>query len=92
MDKSLIHNNLYLTVHIKSLEETHFEGKALAISCTDEKGPFDVLPNHQNFIAIIQYNITVHMENEKKNFIIDSGILKVYENTVYVFLGIQKLG
>lgn len=80
-----------LTVYIKSLEETHFEGKATAVSCVDDKGPFDVLPGHQNFIAIIKYHVVVTMEKEKKNFLIDSGIIKVSENIVYIFLGIQKL-
>lgn len=81
-----------LQVSIKSLDDTHFDGQATAISCIDDKGPFDVLPEHENFIAIIKYNIVVHMENEKKSFLIDSGILKVSDNIVYVFLGIQKLG
>lgn len=81
-----------LSVYILSLEDTHFEGKATAVSCIDDKGPFDVLPEHENFIAIIKYNIVVHMEKENKSFLIDSGILKVSDNVVYVFLGIQKLG
>ncbi len=92
MNTTTLAKNLSLKIYIKSLEDTHFEGNATAISCIDDKGPFDVLPEHENFIAIVKYNITVHMEKEKKNFIIDSGILKVSDNVVYVFLGIQKLG
>lgn len=92
MALDIIQSPVTLQVYIKSLDDTHFEGKATAVSFVDDKGPFDVLPEHENFIAIIKYNIVVHMATEKKSFLIDSGILKVSDNVVYVFLGIQKLG
>lgn len=77
-------------VTIKSPEKVFFDGEAKALSSVNEKGKFDILPYHENFITIVNTTLLVHGEGEKtQEFQIDSGILKAWENKVQVFLGIE---
>ena len=77
-------------------EKTLFEGKVLSVSSNNAEGPFDVLASHSNFITIIKDYVTVITPDEKKiSFKLQSsGVLRVYNNTVKVFIGLlthQKL-
>lgn len=61
-----------------------------AVSSVNEKGEFDVLPYHVNFISIVHDKIIIHeLSGERKEFTIDRGLLSVYKNKVEVFLGIE---
>lgn len=84
--------NLSLTISIKSPEGTFFEGEADALSSVNERGIFDILPLHANFISLVKQTLVVHKENKKiREIKIDSGVLRVLENKVLVFLGIETL-
>lgn len=81
-----------LDVEIRSPDKILFKGPAEAISSRNEVGPFDVLPQHENFISIINGKITVwtgkHQKQEIEN---ESAIMKAKSNTVHVFLGVESL-
>lgn len=80
-----------LAVTVLKFEVSLYEGTAIAISSINEKGPFDVLPTHANFITLVNKKLTIHETADKKReFEIDSGILKVINNKVTVFLGIAS--
>jgi F0F1-type ATP synthase epsilon subunit len=76
-----------LTVTIKSLKKLYFEGSALSITGLNDKGEFDVLPEHINFISLIKNYIIIDkgLKSEQK-LVISNGILRVKENRVEVFL------
>jgi len=77
-----------LTVHIKDRDGTFFQGEAHALSSWDEKGVFDILPEHENFICLVHKFITIHLPNQSlKTLQIERGVLKVQENTVEIYLG-----
>ena len=79
-----------LYISIKSPEKTMFEGIIKGVSSVNDKGPFDILSEHENFISIIREKLTVYpLEGKKMEWGIDSGVLKVRENKVNVFLGIE---
>lgn len=85
-------DNHLLHVTIQNPESTLFSGMATAISSVDAKGPFDVLGLHANFICMIKDSITIHDANGKVSKIpLEKGILKVFENQVEVFLGIEAV-
>lgn len=85
-------NNSKLFVSIRSPEMVMFEGEAESVSSTNEKGSFDVLPEHENFISLIQGRIIVNKGKSGKSEIpVQNGILKVTSNKVYVFLGLETL-
>jgi len=76
-------------VTIKSPETVHFDGKVTAITSNNEKGTFDILPMHENFISIIDTEIILHLsDKDQKKVTIEKGIIKSFENTVQIFLGI----
>lgn len=78
-----------LQVTVKSPEKIYFQGEATAVSSINKEGPFDVLSYHTNFISIIKETLVIHQLNNVPITIpIDAGIMKVWENTVHIFLGI----
>jgi F-type H+-transporting ATPase subunit epsilon len=81
-----------LHVTIRSPEKIVYEGDVKAISSLNERGPFDILGSHGNFISFVRKSITVHeTSGSKKEMKIDSGVLKVQANKVDIFLGIEAL-
>lgn len=81
--------NTSLSVEIKSIKKTYFEGTASSVTSTNQKGEFDILPQHANLITLIQDYIILNKSTDKtKKFIITKGILKVENNQVLVFLDV----
>lgn len=81
-----------LKVHISDPENVHFEGEAVAFSAINQVGPFDVLPTHENFISMVKDKVVVHIsKGEKKEIPIQSGVVKVRENQVFVLLGVETV-
>lgn len=79
-----------LTVTVKSPGQTVFSGWAKAVTSTNEKGLFDVLPYHANFISLIRGTVIIHQEDNKEMKIsLETGIIKVYEDTVHILIGIE---
>lgn len=88
---SLLQNQT-LSVTVKSPEKTIFQGNAVAVSSVSTTGPFDILPYHANLIAIIKDSVTIFETQEKKQVLkIEKGFVKVFENTVNIFLGIETV-
>lgn len=78
-----------IAVKVRNREKTIFEGEVKAVSSENDKGVFDVLPRHANFISIIKNRIVLHgQRREKRKIQIKSGILKVWENQVSIYLDI----
>jgi F0F1-type ATP synthase epsilon subunit len=81
-----------LFVTIRTSEEILFEGKAKSVSTSNPFGFFDILPKHKNFITNIEHKVTVYITaSENKEFEVDSGILRIYNNNVDIFLGIHTI-
>ena len=81
-DKSIL-------VRVRSRQGLVFEGVAVAVSSVNARGPFDVLPDHANFVSTISKKLTILKEDGKREEInVDSGLMQVYHNQVLVFLGI----
>lgn len=78
-----------LNLTVRNRQEILFAGKVKAISSTNKIGVFDILPQHANFISIIQETLVIHKnEKEKLNFEVKTGLLKVWENEAKVFLDV----
>jgi F0F1-type ATP synthase epsilon subunit len=77
-----------LSVTIKDAHELIFEGNALSVSSINEKGQFDILPYHINFISIISSKIIIKTENgSKKEFVFkENAVIKVEKNIVKIYL------
>lgn len=82
-----------ILVEIKNSEVIVFSGEAKSLSSVNEKGSFDILPFHANFFSIIKEKITIISHDDKKTEISvkDNGILRVMENKISIFLGIETI-
>lgn len=86
MIKSSIH------VTIRDLAQKIFEGDVMAISSTNEKGAFDILHSHSNFISLIKDKITLtNLDGTKQQINLKSGVIRNVNNSVEVFLGVESL-
>jgi F0F1-type ATP synthase epsilon subunit len=75
-------------VNIKDRGKTFFDGDVTAISSYNEVGLFDVLPLHENFISLIKTKIILHNGATQQELKIESGLLKVKESKVNIYLGV----
>lgn len=80
-----------LSLTVRSREGVIFEGEVKAISSKNKIGFFDILPQHANFITLIEENLQVIRSPQKKqNFPVKTGLLKTWENEVSVFLDVSS--
>jgi F0F1-type ATP synthase epsilon subunit len=70
--------------------QIYFSGPANSLSATNDTGPFDVLPQHKNFMSLLKPgNITVRQQGKPDfSMKIDRAILHVRNNKVSVFLDV----
>lgn len=82
-----------LAVEIITPDEVIFKGEARLITSFNESGEFDILPFHENFITAIKEKIIIFLKNDqKKELTLQSGIMRIREGKVEVFLGIGLEG
>ncbi len=80
-----------LSLKVVSRDGIVFEGIIENLTSVNDKGKFDVLSHHANFISLIQdYLIIRTGEEEDQEIKIDSGVMKVVDNDVEVFLGVKE--
>ncbi|KKU06271.1 MAG: ATP synthase F1, epsilon subunit [Parcubacteria group bacterium GW2011_GWA2_45_30] len=80
-----------LSVTVRDREGVLFQGETEAVSSFNAKGPFDVLPLHANFISLIRNSVTLKIPSSSpKEIMLNSGVIKVKENKVEVYVGILR--
>lgn len=78
---------------IKSREGIIFSGKVESVTSYNKKGKFDILPTHANFISLIFDKITVRTSSgETKEIAIKNALLRVRQDVVEVYVGIETFG
>lgn len=79
-----------LQVMIRNFGGVVFEGDAFAVSSTNDRGPFDILEEHANFISLIKEKLVIHHHGGKNTeYSIESGILYCTTSQVQIYLGIE---
>jgi F-type H+-transporting ATPase subunit epsilon len=79
-----------ISITVKEPEKTIFDGFATTITSVSNRGKFDILAFHANFIALIQEKIILGQEGKEDVVIpIKTGVMKVQKNTVKIILGIE---
>jgi F-type H+-transporting ATPase subunit epsilon len=79
-----------LRVSIINPEAVVFEGKVKSLTSQNQKGVFDILPYHSNFVTLIKDKVSlIDKNNVPYEFKVQAGIMKVYDNNIYIFLGIE---
>lgn len=77
-----------LHVNIKNKENILYEGDVTGITSFNDLGLFDILPMHENFISLINNKVILRKNNAKKEFKVDTGVLKVRNNKVNIYIGL----
>ncbi len=78
-----------LTVIVREKNKTLFNGSAKSITSTNEKGRFDILPMHTNFVSIVHEVLElIKPDNSIHKIPIQRGILRIKENNVEVYIGL----
>ena len=78
-----------LDVLIRDRGGVLYEGKIDSCSSFNDRGPFDVLPLHANFISIIRKSISLRLRGKVvEELPIETGIMALKKNNVEIYLGI----
>ena len=75
-----------LLVKVISPFETLYKGPAFSVSAVDDYGSFDILPGHENFMALLRNgSVRVQLPEGEKSIGIHHGIIHVTDDFVEVF-------
>lgn len=79
-----------MRVKIYSPFRDYYDGQALSISAENTTGPFDILPQHHNFISLLSpCDLIVRtVDNDERKIRISGGVMHVKADRVIVFLDI----
>jgi len=79
--------NEQLNVRVISPEKVIWEGMAHSVSSKNVDGPFDVLPEHANFITIIYKEPIVIRSIDKKliTYTFDQSVLYTHNSDVRIY-------
>jgi hypothetical protein len=80
----------YIYVNVASPFNVYYDGPALSLSAQNDSGPFDILPEHHNFICIlIPSELAIRLEGGRTQKIqINGGLLHIRDNKANIFLDI----
>lgn len=84
----------YPTFHLKvaSREGVIYEADVNSITSYNEKGKFDVLASHANFISLISRGLDVaEISGNNKQINFDNALLRVKQNQVEVYIGVEGM-
>jgi len=65
-----------------------FNDAVAALSGVNSVGPFDILPHHAHFVSIIREYVVLHTNQGKKRIDFSKGVLRVFEDTIEIYVGI----
>lgn len=78
-----------LKVNIRSRNKTYFNSSAHSVTSKNEKGDFDVLPLHANFVTLVVKSIIIDKGLTTEFEIpIDKGVLYVRNDQVDGYVGV----
>lgn len=84
-------NTASLTVVIRNKDKILYSGQAYAVTCVNDRGVFDILPQHESFISLIKDKVTVRKSpREKQEIQIENGILRNYKDKVYIYVNFKS--
>ncbi len=78
-----------ISVSIKNKKEQLYLGDASSVTSKNERGVFDILPYHVNFITLVFDFIVIdrNLPTEKR-YEIDTGVLYTLSNKVDIYIGL----
>lgn len=81
-----------IKLRIRDNQMILFEGEVDRISSFNEVGPFDIYPEHANFISIINKGLSLYDGKKMiKEIKFEQAILKMKKDVAKIFLGIEVI-
>ena len=79
---------LFATVYLASSPQTPaFKGFVRSVSSQNQKGYFDILQAHENFVSPVVKSVTIlPEEGPTVNYNFGSGVIEVANNVIRIFL------
>jgi len=78
-----------LNLTVRNREKVIFSGQVSALTSENDKGIFDVLSQHSNFISIIKNQITIYnTDGTLQKIQLTTGVMQITGNIINIFLGI----
>ena len=72
---------------VRDKDRILYSGEVFAVTSYNDKGEFDVLPQHENFISIIKDKLIIHKtRKEKEEIKIENGVIRVTKDRVYAYV------
>lgn len=76
-----------LRAKIWSPFRVYFDGEARSVSGVNATGPFDILPEHRNFITLLSpCELVLQTRQGELRIRISGGVMQVHNNTATIFL------
>lgn len=76
-------------VRVHGPYKVYYDGMAQTVSAANETGPFDILPQHHNFMTLLNAgDVIIRHGDEQETIAIQRGIMHVKANEVVVFLDV----
>lgn len=72
---------------IRTDEKVLYDGEVTAVTSFNEVGVFDILPEHIQFVTLVKEKVVAHKNKQAQEIVIESGILKVKNDVVEVYVG-----
>ena len=74
-------------VLIRNRQKIIYEDDVKSLSSKNDTGTFDVLPEHANFITLINQTVTVRkLDSSEEVFKFENGLMKVKDNVVHCYM------
>lgn len=79
-----------MRVKIYAPFKVYFDGEAKSMTATNRVGPFDILPQHHNFISLLEPSEVVVRTDGKEDFKmrINQGLIHVKADQIRIFLDV----
>jgi F0F1-type ATP synthase epsilon subunit len=72
---------------VRSRKKIIFDADVKAVTSINDKGIFDILPEHAHFISLIQKYILVHaLDGKDQKIDLNTGVLKVEDNKINCYI------
>lgn len=83
--------NPTIAITIRNRETIMFQEKVSSVTCYNDRGVFDILPEHESFISLIKNSIIIHKnKNENQEIKINNGVVRVYQNNVFFYINFEN--
>lgn len=75
-----------LQLVVRTSQSVLFTGEVTAVTSQNQRGTFDILPQHTQFVSLISDGVIARRPTGDKQISVPAGILKVKDNLVEVFV------